>query len=324
MPEMNGYEVCQQLKASASLSEIPVIFLSALVEIEDKIKAFRSGGVDYISKPFQFEEVQARVETHIHLRRAIQIEHDLLERTLGGAVSTLWEMVQLTSPALAARTGAIRAIVAALAKQLEVPNAWECELAATLCLVGCLTLPDEVFERGYRGQELSAEERRMFQAHPQRAASLIAKIPRLEEVSAMIQRQQRHAAAATTGDTCSVGAEILHLAMEFDRRVYRGLSAAAALAALRLSRKFDVRALEALASYTPAPSGFEVRRMPIRELRAGMVLEMDLMSSNGNLLILKQGTVLTETWLERLENFARTRGAQQLVNARIPRPAVPC
>jgi hypothetical protein len=54
-----------------------------------------------------------------------------------------------------------------------------------------------------------------------------------------------------------------------------------------------------------------------------MVLEMDLMSSDGNLLILKQGTVLTETWLERLENFARTRGAQQLVDARIARPVDP-
>ena len=67
MPEMNGYEVCEQLKSSDRLSGIPVIFLSALNAIEDKVKGFRSGGVDYISKPFQFEEVQARVETHLKL-----------------------------------------------------------------------------------------------------------------------------------------------------------------------------------------------------------------------------------------------------------------
>ena len=72
MPEMNGYEVCEHLKSSARLSDIPVIFLSALNAIEDKVKGFRSGGVDYISKPFQFEEVQARVETHVKLRRAQQ------------------------------------------------------------------------------------------------------------------------------------------------------------------------------------------------------------------------------------------------------------
>src|SRR5580658_923730 len=65
MPEMSGYEVCEQLKSSERLSSIPVIFLSALTSIDDKVKGFAAGGVDYISKPFQFEEVQARVDTHI-------------------------------------------------------------------------------------------------------------------------------------------------------------------------------------------------------------------------------------------------------------------
>ncbi len=68
MPEMNGYEVCERLKADGQLKEIPVIFISALNEILDKVRAFSVGGVDYISKPFQFEEVQARVETHLKLR----------------------------------------------------------------------------------------------------------------------------------------------------------------------------------------------------------------------------------------------------------------
>jgi putative two-component system response regulator len=69
MPEMKGYEVCERLKADPLLREIPVIFISALNEIEDKIQAFRHGGVDYVTKPFQFEEVLARVETHLTLRR---------------------------------------------------------------------------------------------------------------------------------------------------------------------------------------------------------------------------------------------------------------
>jgi two-component system, sensor histidine kinase and response regulator len=69
MPEMNGFEVCQRLKSDPKLARIPVIFLSALNETEDKIKAFRSGGVDYVAKPFQLAEVQARVETHLELHR---------------------------------------------------------------------------------------------------------------------------------------------------------------------------------------------------------------------------------------------------------------
>ena len=73
MPEMNGYEVCEQLKADEMLKGIPVIFISALTEQLDKVKAFAMGGVDYITKPFQMEELHARVETHLKLRR-LQIE----------------------------------------------------------------------------------------------------------------------------------------------------------------------------------------------------------------------------------------------------------
>jgi phosphoserine phosphatase RsbU/P len=69
MPEMNGYEVCQHLKAEETLRGIPVIFISALNENLDKVKAFAIGGVDYITKPFQMEELHARVETHLKLRR---------------------------------------------------------------------------------------------------------------------------------------------------------------------------------------------------------------------------------------------------------------
>jgi sigma-B regulation protein RsbU (phosphoserine phosphatase) len=73
MPEMNGYEVCEQLKADDKLRGIPIIFISALTELLDKVKAFAVGGVDYITKPFQLEELHARVETHLKLRR-LQIE----------------------------------------------------------------------------------------------------------------------------------------------------------------------------------------------------------------------------------------------------------
>lgn len=69
MPEMNGYEVCEQLKADPCTRDIPVIFITALSQTLDKVKAFSTGGVDYITKPFEFDEVLARVETHLALQR---------------------------------------------------------------------------------------------------------------------------------------------------------------------------------------------------------------------------------------------------------------
>lgn len=69
MPGLNGFEVCQELKKDDDLRDIPVLFISAYTEVDDKMKAFSVGGVDYVSKPFQEEEVLARVRTHLELSR---------------------------------------------------------------------------------------------------------------------------------------------------------------------------------------------------------------------------------------------------------------
>jgi putative two-component system response regulator len=81
MPFMDGFEVCKQLKLDTRTQDIPVIFISALDDTENKVKAFTHGGVDYISKPFQEAEVFARLQTHLKLRQSQkQLEayaHDL-------------------------------------------------------------------------------------------------------------------------------------------------------------------------------------------------------------------------------------------------------
>jgi signal transduction histidine kinase len=81
MPEMDGYEVCARLKESADLREIPVIFLTALSSAADKVKAFEVGGADYVTKPFQLDEVLARIRVRVALRRSrreLQVSYDRL------------------------------------------------------------------------------------------------------------------------------------------------------------------------------------------------------------------------------------------------------
>lgn len=89
MPEMNGYEVCQTLKAEPQFCEIPVIFISALDEVLDKVKAFSIGGVDYITKPFQFEEVLARIENQLalrHLQKQLQEQNQRLQQEINDRI----------------------------------------------------------------------------------------------------------------------------------------------------------------------------------------------------------------------------------------------
>ena len=73
MPEMNGYEVCENFKSKPGLKDVPIIFISALSDTEDKVRALKCGGVDYISKPFQMEEVYARVDTHLQLHNVRKV-----------------------------------------------------------------------------------------------------------------------------------------------------------------------------------------------------------------------------------------------------------
>ncbi|ACB53070.1 two-component hybrid sensor and regulator [Crocosphaera subtropica ATCC 51142] len=81
MPSMNGYEVCQQLKDDPDTKDIPIIFISALDDVLDKVKAFELGGVDYITKPFQAEEVIARIENQLTIQRQKkQLQQEIKER----------------------------------------------------------------------------------------------------------------------------------------------------------------------------------------------------------------------------------------------------
>jgi len=95
MPEMDGFEVCQHLKTNEKTKDIPIIFLSALTQSEDKVKAFKAGGLDYITKPFFEEEVIARVNIHVennqllkalsHSNRQLEKKQSLLDDDLKAA-----------------------------------------------------------------------------------------------------------------------------------------------------------------------------------------------------------------------------------------------
>jgi len=100
MPGMDGFEVCQQLKADEKTAEVPVIFLSALSDLMDKVKAFSAGGVDYIIKPFQAEEVLMRVHTHItirHLQQSLEEKNAQLELEISERKRAQEELERLAS-----------------------------------------------------------------------------------------------------------------------------------------------------------------------------------------------------------------------------------
>ncbi|MCC3529120.1 MAG: response regulator [Microcoleus sp. PH2017_22_RUC_O_B] len=118
MPEMDGYEVCQRLKDSELTKDIPVIFISAINDVMDKVKAFGVGGVDFITKPFQVEEVLARIETHLKiclLQQSLQEKNQDLATAIYQLQATQEHLIQ------SEKMAALGQLIAGIAHEINTP-----------------------------------------------------------------------------------------------------------------------------------------------------------------------------------------------------------
>ncbi len=118
MPEMNGYQVCETLKSNPKTQSIPIIFISAMNEILDKVKGFNLGAVDYITKPFEIQEVLVRVNTHLEnafLQKSLQEKNQELEQTLHQLKLTQNHLIQ------SEKMAALGQLIAGIAHEINTP-----------------------------------------------------------------------------------------------------------------------------------------------------------------------------------------------------------
>lgn len=118
MPQMDGYEVCQKLKQDPKTADIPVIFISAYNNAIDKVKAFEVGGVDYIPKPFQMEEVLVRVKNHLSIRflqKTLQAKNSNLQKTLEELKTTQEQLIH------SEKMAALGQLIAGIAHEINTP-----------------------------------------------------------------------------------------------------------------------------------------------------------------------------------------------------------
>jgi putative two-component system response regulator len=180
MPGIDGFEVCRRLKREPLLRDVPVIFVSAMSEMQDKLRGFDIGAVDYVTKPFQREELLARVRTHLELHRLRHhLEEMVEERTFSlseserrlkkillESVSAVAAMVELRDPYTAGHQRRVALLAEAIAVKLGLSDE-QIEglvLAAVVHDVGKISIPSEILTKP---GHLSEAEFTMIKQHPE-------------------------------------------------------------------------------------------------------------------------------------------------------------
>jgi len=176
MPEMDGYEVCRILKSQPDTKDIPVLFISALTDLNDKLKAFQVGGLDYISKPFQFEEVKARVSTHIQLKayqnemeekisqgvkELESLSQEIIE-TQREVIFTMGEICETRSHETGLHIRRVAEFCFLLAELAGHKDAWLIKQASPMHDIGKVAIPDHIL---HKPGKLTSEEWKIMQSH---------------------------------------------------------------------------------------------------------------------------------------------------------------
>ncbi len=190
MPDMDGFEVCERMKADPDTAPIPIIFITAMTETVNKTKGFELGAVDYITKPFHAAEVKARIRTHLSLEEMRQqlknqnviLEDQVAQKTaeirqiLNASIRSMALMVEIRDPYTAGHQQRVAQLACAIAEKMGLPPSTidGIRIAGILHDVGKIRIPVAILSRA--GQLLEAEYE-MLKIHPQVSYEIIKDIP---------------------------------------------------------------------------------------------------------------------------------------------------
>jgi response regulator RpfG family c-di-GMP phosphodiesterase len=322
MPAMNGAQFLARVREQDP--DAVRMILSGQSEIQAAIAAVNEGHIyRFLSKPCGNEQLLAAVEEGLNQHRLITSEKILLEQTLSGAVKMLIEILAMVSPAASGRAGRLQRYAIELTKALGLVEQWQWGLAAFVSQIGCVALPQDIAVKIDSGQSLTDEERQLYESHPEVAGKLLAAIPRLEEVAAIVTAQfgplnfEAMPEDIRQWDMGSTGQLLLRSSIEYDRLVTRGSSREGAVQLLRESKSgIPEQVLKALLKVSTIPRDMVIRQLRLKDLEIGMILDEDLVSPQGIRLV-PAGTEVTRTLVVRLSTIAGGVGVAEPFRVRV-------
>lgn len=187
MPGMDGAAYLE--KAAEKDPDMVRMLLTGQSDMQAAIRAINQGRIfRFLTKPCDTDVLHQAVEDALEQHRLICAEKELLQKTVYGTVKVLTEMLSLANPVAFNRVGRVKRLVQYVAHRLELPDAWQLELAVTLAHLGYIGMPPDLLERAYSGKPIDDKEKYMLSSSAKTAHKLMAEIPRIEGVLAIIDR----------------------------------------------------------------------------------------------------------------------------------------
>ena len=324
MPKADGNRFLSAVKKIAPDSVR--VLLTGHADVNMAMQAVNEGSVfRFLTKPCPTDTLGKVLTAAAQQYRLVTAERDLLENTLRACVKVLTELLALVNPEAFGRSSRIRNRVRSIAEQMKLANLWQLETAALLSQIGCVIFPAEVQKKSYTNEQLTQEESRLFNMHPEVGSSLIVNIPRMEEIAEIVKYQGKHfdgtgfPLEARKENAIPIGARILKVALDLDVLEASGMSVKEALQMLKgRNGWYDPQVLASLeTTLQGAKPKIEIRSIELRKLAVGMVMGEDLRSDN-DLVLIAQGQEVNPAILVRLRQFARTSFIKEPFRVLIP------
>lgn len=304
MPEMDGYQVLEQLKADATTREIPVIFVTALNTDEDEEAGLRRGAVDYISKPIHPAILQARVKTHLALKRAldqvkdqnqaleaivqartaelqkaldtVEKAHTDLRATYFGVLRAFGELMELRGGPVGTHCQRVADISRRVAAKmgLNEKETQDVFIAALLHDVGKMGFPDNLLSKPV--SQMNPEELAIYRRHPTIAADVLRKINTLAGVTEIIQAHHEHYDGTgfpfgTSALNIPIGARIIAAVSDYDN-LKNGMLTREPMTSKQscqyllenMNGRYDPLVIQVLEPILSSMDKFEIEEIPVR------------------------------------------------------------
>lgn len=325
MPQMSGAELLAEVRKRHPDSVR--LLLTGYADMEAAASAVNDGQVfRFLIKPCAPPVLLRALQDASAQYRLITAERELLERTLRGTVQALAEVLSLTDAVAYGHASSVQKLALALAQALALAPLWPLELAALLAPLGRVSLPPELHHKEQRGEPLTTSERTALAQVAEVTQRLLAPIPRLEPVRAVLRSAARSSEDFETQNAderhwrrCG---RVLRLATDYVDRESRGDSVGIALAEMRTRHVDEPELLSALERIKGAEADqVEIRSLPVRLLQAGMVLCDDLYTQAGQRLV-PRGFTVNAGLVERIRNL-RPGSLKEPVRVTLPRAHTP-